>query len=232
MHSMGKTIARLHAMLKLPEKGLPKKTETSIVLAIRGGKIQKDKKKPQGAKGKDKGKTNLAYAPNSMISWPPKRENLAKDSICHHCEEVDHYRRNNPAYHIKLKKKKVTSVASTSVGSPFFWQWEHPPLAVGTYTASRNSLLAVGMPCAFYSQHQPRRLKAPYDIWHGKAPKLSYLRVWGWRVWGVVLLIGFGDEGWPPRPKPAPFPFLNEVEHIEVEPHSEKVSTCRSKRIS
>nr|GEY36905.1 ribonuclease H-like domain-containing protein [Tanacetum cinerariifolium] len=32
------------------------------------------------------------------------------------------------------------------------WQWEHPPLAVGTYTASRNSLLAVGMPCAFYSQ--------------------------------------------------------------------------------
>nr|GEU33380.1 retrotransposon protein [Tanacetum cinerariifolium] len=32
-------------------------------------------------------------------------------------------------------------------------EWEHPPLAVGTYTASGNSLLAVGMPCAFYSQH-------------------------------------------------------------------------------
>nr|GEX99602.1 putative reverse transcriptase domain-containing protein [Tanacetum cinerariifolium] len=31
-------------------------------------------------------------------------------------------------------------------------KWEHPPLAVGTYTASGNSLLAVGMPCAFYSQ--------------------------------------------------------------------------------
>nr|GEW56384.1 reverse transcriptase domain-containing protein [Tanacetum cinerariifolium] len=31
-------------------------------------------------------------------------------------------------------------------------QWEHLPLAVGTYTASGNSLLAVGMPCAFYSQ--------------------------------------------------------------------------------
>nr|GEV74203.1 hypothetical protein [Tanacetum cinerariifolium] len=39
-----------------------------------------------------------------------------------------------------------------AVGSPFFWQWEHPPLAVGTYTASGNSLMAVGMPCAFYSQ--------------------------------------------------------------------------------
>nr|GEZ40078.1 hypothetical protein [Tanacetum cinerariifolium] len=33
-----------------------------------------------------------------------------------------------------------------AVGSPIFWQWEHPPLAVGTYTASGNSLLAVGMP--------------------------------------------------------------------------------------
>nr|GEW82911.1 hypothetical protein [Tanacetum cinerariifolium] len=27
----------------------------------------------------------------------------------------------------------------SAVGSPFFWQWEHPPLAVGTYTASGNS---------------------------------------------------------------------------------------------
>nr|GEY71378.1 putative reverse transcriptase domain-containing protein [Tanacetum cinerariifolium] len=34
-------------------------------------------------------------------------------------------------------------------------KWEHPPLAVGTYTASGNSLLAVGMPCAFYSQQYP-----------------------------------------------------------------------------
>nr|GEY92554.1 ribonuclease H-like domain-containing protein [Tanacetum cinerariifolium] len=39
-----------------------------------------------------------------------------------------------------------------AVGSLYFWQWEHPPLAVGNYTASGNSLLAVGMPCAFYSQ--------------------------------------------------------------------------------
>nr|GEX21506.1 hypothetical protein [Tanacetum cinerariifolium] len=36
-----------------------------------------------------------------------------------------------------------------AVGSPFLWKWEHPPQAVGTYTASGNSLLAVGMPCAW-----------------------------------------------------------------------------------
>ncbi|GKC94160.1 hypothetical protein Tco_1159602, partial [Tanacetum coccineum] len=50
MHSMGKTIAELHAMLKLTENGLPKKAETLDILAIKGDKIQKDKKKPQGCK--------------------------------------------------------------------------------------------------------------------------------------------------------------------------------------
>ncbi|GKA94278.1 hypothetical protein Tco_0816316 [Tanacetum coccineum] len=35
MHSMGKTIAKLHAMLKLHEKCIPKKAETLVVLAIR-----------------------------------------------------------------------------------------------------------------------------------------------------------------------------------------------------
>ncbi|GKE05140.1 hypothetical protein Tco_1397158 [Tanacetum coccineum] len=74
----GKTFAELHAMIKLHEKGIPKKVATPAVLAIRGGKIQKDKKKPQGAKGKDKGKTKLAYAPKAKISPPPKRDNTKR----------------------------------------------------------------------------------------------------------------------------------------------------------
>nr|GFC58561.1 hypothetical protein [Tanacetum cinerariifolium] len=32
-------------------------------------------------------------------------------------------------------------------------------LAVGNYTASGNSLLAVGMPCAFYSQQRSQEYK-------------------------------------------------------------------------
>nr|GFB50599.1 hypothetical protein [Tanacetum cinerariifolium] len=40
---------------------------------------------------------------------------------------------------------------SSGSGNILHWQWEHPSLAVETYTASGNSLLAVGMPCAFYS---------------------------------------------------------------------------------
>ncbi|GKB01356.1 hypothetical protein Tco_0829400 [Tanacetum coccineum] len=87
MHSMGKTLAELHAMLKLHEKGILKKVETPAVLAIREGKIQKDKKKPQGAKGKAKGKNKLAYTPKTKIPPPLKRDNPAKDFICHHCKE-------------------------------------------------------------------------------------------------------------------------------------------------
>nr|GEW08754.1 hypothetical protein [Tanacetum cinerariifolium] len=37
MHRIGKTIAKLHAILKLYEKGIPKKVETPTVLAIREG---------------------------------------------------------------------------------------------------------------------------------------------------------------------------------------------------
>ncbi|GJR14687.1 retrotransposon protein, putative, ty1-copia subclass [Tanacetum coccineum] len=87
MHNMGKMLAELHAMLKLHEKG---------------------------AKGKAKGKNKLAYAPKTKILPLPKRDNPAKDSICHHYKEVSHWRRNYPSYHAELKKRKNASVASTS----------------------------------------------------------------------------------------------------------------------
>nr|GFC28993.1 hypothetical protein [Tanacetum cinerariifolium] len=87
MHSMGKAIAELHDMLKLHEKGIPKKSENLVVLTIREYMIHKDKKKPLGEKG--------------------------NDSIYHHCKEVDHWRRNCPSYHDE-KKRKNTIGTSTS----------------------------------------------------------------------------------------------------------------------
>nr|GEX27316.1 retrotransposon protein, putative, Ty1-copia subclass [Tanacetum cinerariifolium] len=50
-HSMGKTIAKLHAMLKFHEKCISKKAITPAMLAIWEGKIQKDKKKREGKRG-------------------------------------------------------------------------------------------------------------------------------------------------------------------------------------
>ncbi|PWA66903.1 hypothetical protein CTI12_AA322690 [Artemisia annua] len=65
MHSMGKAIAELHNMLKLAEKGMPKKAKALVVLAINQGRIQKKNMgKPLApGKGQVKGKGKLAYAP-------------------------------------------------------------------------------------------------------------------------------------------------------------------------
>ncbi|GKE28312.1 hypothetical protein Tco_1443696 [Tanacetum coccineum] len=101
MHSMGKTLAELHAILKLHEKG---------------------------AKGKGEGKNKLAFDPKPKIPLPPKREHPTKDSICHHCKE---------GYALEIVARILNMVPTKKVD------------------------------------------RAPYKIWHGKSPKLSYLRVWG-----------------------------------------------------
>ncbi|GJY99840.1 hypothetical protein Tco_0517270 [Tanacetum coccineum] len=45
MHSMGKTVIKLHAMLKLHEQTLPPKEAAPALHAIRAGRIQKNQKK-------------------------------------------------------------------------------------------------------------------------------------------------------------------------------------------
>nr|GFA38808.1 hypothetical protein [Tanacetum cinerariifolium] len=71
MHSMGKTVNELHAMLKLHEQTLPKNNDLALNV-IRAGEIKK------------------AYAPKPKIPPPHKREDPAKDSICHECGELGH----------------------------------------------------------------------------------------------------------------------------------------------
>ncbi|GKC01580.1 zinc finger, CCHC-type containing protein, partial [Tanacetum coccineum] len=97
MHGMGKTVNELHAMLKLHEQTLPKKDVAPVLHAIQAGK------------------TKLAYDPKPKIPPPPKKDNPAKDSTCHQCGEVGHWKRNCPQYLAELmKKKKLAQEASTS----------------------------------------------------------------------------------------------------------------------
>ncbi|GJR01452.1 zinc finger, CCHC-type containing protein [Tanacetum coccineum] len=112
MHSMGKTMNELHAMLKLDEQTLPKKDVAPTLHAIRAGKVQKkQKKKPhkaaKGNQGKGKAKMGNAlvsapsYAPKPKNPPIPKKDNSVKDAICHQCGEVGHWRRNcnTPKFH-------------------------------------------------------------------------------------------------------------------------------------
>nr|GEU63333.1 hypothetical protein [Tanacetum cinerariifolium] len=168
MHNIGKMLAELHAMQKLHEKGIPKKVETSVVLAIREGKIQKDKKKkPQGEKGKAKGNNKLSYAPKTKTPPLPKRDNPTKDSICHHYKKVGHWRRNCLSYHAELKKKKNARVAGTS----------------GIFTielyAFPNKTWVYDTAHILNMVPTKKVDRTPYEIWHGKAPKFPYLRFWG-----------------------------------------------------
>nr|GEV75741.1 hypothetical protein [Tanacetum cinerariifolium] len=125
MHSMGKTVNELHAMLKLHEQTLPKSNAPALH-AIRASKVQKGNKHKKlqsetAARGQNhgKGKNKQAYAPKPKILPPPKRENPAKDSICHECEEIGHCKRNCPQYLAELIKKKKNA-ASGAGGSGIF----------------------------------------------------------------------------------------------------------------
>nr|GFA18371.1 zinc finger, CCHC-type [Tanacetum cinerariifolium] len=102
MHSIGKTINKLHAILKLHEKTLSKNNAPALH-AIRAGKVQKVNKHKKSqtqmaARGQNhgKGKNKQAYDPKPKIPPPPKREDPTKDSIYHECGETGHWKRNCP----------------------------------------------------------------------------------------------------------------------------------------
>ncbi|GKF77067.1 hypothetical protein Tco_0229537, partial [Tanacetum coccineum] len=95
-------------MLKLAEKGIPKKTLP--VLAIRQGQIQKPKSQARG-KGKQKGngKSKLAYDPKHKIPSSAKKEHPIKDTECHHYHKNRHWKRNCPLYLAEWKKNKASA---------------------------------------------------------------------------------------------------------------------------
>nr|GEW46063.1 hypothetical protein [Tanacetum cinerariifolium] len=70
------------------------------------------------ARGKnyEKGKNKQAYAPKPKIPPPHKRDDPAKDSICHKCGETRYWKRNCPQYLAELLKKKKNA-ASGAGGS-------------------------------------------------------------------------------------------------------------------
>nr|GEU52264.1 retrotransposon protein, putative, Ty1-copia subclass [Tanacetum cinerariifolium] len=119
------TVNKLHAMLKLHEQTLPKSNALALH-AIRAGKVQKCNKHKKShsqtaAKGKNhgKGENKQAYAPKPKILPPPKKENPAKDSTCHECGEIGHWKMNCPQYLAELIKKKKNA-ASGAGGSGIF----------------------------------------------------------------------------------------------------------------
>ncbi|GJV43581.1 retrotransposon protein, putative, ty1-copia subclass [Tanacetum coccineum] len=193
----------LHAMLKLHEDTLPKKYANLHIMQS----SRKVKERTDGLSAH----TMLLFAPKTKLSPPPKKDNPAKDAICHQCGEVGHWRRNCPVYLTELMKKKKASLRGASASGQEFLDHlkEHGIIAQCTppYTPQNNSVserrnqtlldmvrsmmsqttlsksfwdYAIETAARILNMIPTKKVdKTPYEIWHGKAPKLSYLKVWG-----------------------------------------------------
>nr|GEU56849.1 hypothetical protein [Tanacetum cinerariifolium] len=105
MHSMGKTVTELYAMQKLHEQTLSQNEVAA-----------------KGNQGKEKAKMGYApvttppFAPKPKNPLTSKKDNLAKDTICHQCGEVGNWRRNYSVYLAELMKKKKLSQGASTAG--------------------------------------------------------------------------------------------------------------------
>ncbi|GJS55786.1 zinc finger, CCHC-type containing protein [Tanacetum coccineum] len=108
MHAWGRTVNELHwPCLSCMKESLPKERANPHFKQYEQERVQKNQKnKPHKA---------VPFAPKPKTPPPPKKDNPAKDAICHQCGEVGHWRRNCPVYLTELmKKKKLPQGASAS----------------------------------------------------------------------------------------------------------------------
>nr|GFA90026.1 hypothetical protein [Tanacetum cinerariifolium] len=118
------TVNELYAMLKLHEQTLPKIMLLLLMLfkPVKSRKVISTRNcNPKWLLGErimGTGKISKLMLPSPRFLLP-KREDLAKDSICHECREIGHWKRNCPQYLAELLKKKKNA-ASGAGGSRIF----------------------------------------------------------------------------------------------------------------
>ncbi|VFQ82608.1 unnamed protein product [Cuscuta campestris] len=108
MHELDKPLPELLKMLQTTEESLTKGKGNSLLL-VQGGKGKKKFKKAKKNGPKGKGNTE----PKSNSSKLKAKGGVAKDSICHHCGEVGHWKRNCKQY-LATKKKGEASASALS----------------------------------------------------------------------------------------------------------------------
>nr|GEU83181.1 zinc finger, CCHC-type [Tanacetum cinerariifolium] len=164
IHSMGKTVNELHAMLKLYKESLPKTDDNPALHAIRAGRVQKNQKnKPhkaaKGGHGKGKGKMgNASFASKPKTPPPPKKDNPAKDAIFHQCGKVGHWRRNCPG--LRGSKKLKPGALSLYVGDGHRAAVE----AIETYHLELPSGLVIILNNCHYAPSITRDLKVSGSV--------------------------------------------------------------------
>nr|GEV64902.1 zinc finger, CCHC-type [Tanacetum cinerariifolium] len=154
MHSLGKTINKLHAMLKLHEQTLPKNNAPDLH-AIRSGKeVENQLGKTIKSLCLDRGGE---YMSQEFLDHLKDHEIIAHRTPLYtpQYNGVSEWRNRTLLDMVQPMMSQTTLPKS-------FWDY-----ALETATRILNMVPT------------KKVVKTPYDIWHGKAPKLSYLKVWG-----------------------------------------------------
>ncbi|GJS79067.1 hypothetical protein Tco_0728948 [Tanacetum coccineum] len=138
MHSMGKTIAEVHAMLKLHEKGIPKKAKTP---GLRESK-------------------SLIWCFNLYMEW---NTTMSREGASYFITFTDDLSRYGYVYLMKHKHEVTFKVFQNEVEN----QLGKKIKGYALESAAR----------ILYMVPTKKAERTPYEIWHGKAPKLSYLRL-------------------------------------------------------
>lgn len=120
LNNMGLPFSELHEMLKDFEQSLSLNTKHKEVVVIRQGRDNKNL--DRGNSKIPAKKSNTKPKPNPKTKTKPKikpepepksKGKVAKDCVCHHCNEIGHWRRNCPKYLQELTEKKA-DMANTS----------------------------------------------------------------------------------------------------------------------
>nr|GEV69638.1 NB-ARC domains-containing protein [Tanacetum cinerariifolium] len=190
-HGMGNTVNELHAMLKLHEETLPKKDANPALHAIRAGRVQKNQKnKPhkavKGGHGKGKGKmgyalNNAPFAPKPKTPPPPKKDNPAKDAICHQCGKVGHWRRKCPVKSWIYDTGCGTHICITTQGLRGSKKLKPGALSLYMGDGHRAAVEAIGI----YHLELPSRLVIVLNNFH-YAPSITR---------GVISVLRLFDDG-------------------------------------
>ncbi|GJR47490.1 retrotransposon protein, putative, ty1-copia subclass [Tanacetum coccineum] len=208
MHNMGKTIGELHAMLIEYEKGLPKKAETPQVMMIKGGKIQKAKKKLLKAKAREVGhwKWNCPVylaellKKKKQVSSAISLGKMTRKSFPHRPKRVTdllgiiHTDVCGPLRHVSLATSLHSRMIIVVMLTPPYIS-QHNGLSKRRNRTLldmvRSMMNLTTLPLSFwdYALESAIRIlnmvptkkvdKTPYELWYGKVPNLSYLKVWG-----------------------------------------------------
>ncbi|GJV68384.1 retrotransposon protein, putative, ty1-copia subclass [Tanacetum coccineum] len=200
MHSIRKMLVELHAMLKLMRKGFreSKKLKHGALSLYMGNGMRAAVEAIRSfdlIRSKDMHNLN----PNVSSSYNDsiKRAKHGLDSYylwhCHlghinkkHMDMLQHDRLLQPT-HDESYEKCMSCIFEKMERKPFPHQVERAKDLLGLIHTDGYALETAV--CILNMVPTKKVDRTPYEIWHGKAPKLSYLRVWGYEFFENSFMV-------------------------------------------